>query len=138
MRLILWLRKIFSRSCLPLPDMRFLIDESTGSGVVNYLQAEGFDAVSVVDIMPQADDIEILRYAFAENRLVITNDKDFGDLIFRNQEPHQGIVLLRLQDESGVNRISVIARVIAQYADYLPGRFTVATEKNIRFRPKLK
>jgi predicted nuclease of predicted toxin-antitoxin system len=118
--------------------MRFIIDESTGSGVVNYLQSQGYDAVSVVDIMPQADDIEILRYAYAENRLVITNDKDFGDLIFRSQEPHQGIVLLRLQDESGINRVSVISRVIAQYAEHLPGRFTVATEKNIRFRPKLK
>lgn len=118
--------------------MRFIIDESTGSGVVIYLQSQGYDAISVVNIMPQADDIEILRYAYAENRLVITNDKDFGDLIFRSQEPHHGVILLRLQDESGTNRINVIKTVVTQYADYLPGRFTVATEKNIRFRPKLK
>jgi predicted nuclease of predicted toxin-antitoxin system len=118
--------------------MRFIVDESTGSGVVNYLQEQGYDAVSVVNIMPQAGDIEILRWAYAENRLVITNDKDFGDLIFRSQEPHHGVILLRLQDESGTNRINVMATVITQYAEHLPERFTVATERSIRFRPKLK
>jgi predicted nuclease of predicted toxin-antitoxin system len=117
--------------------MRFLVDESTGSGVDRYLREQGHDAVSVADIMPQADDIEILRYAYAEDRLVVTNDKDFGDLIFRSQEPHHGVILLRLQDESGKNRVSVITKVVMQYESYLPGRFTVATEKNIRFRPKI-
>jgi predicted nuclease of predicted toxin-antitoxin system len=45
----------------------------------------------------------ILRRAFAEERIVVTNDKDFGELIFRLQEPHHGVILLRLQDEIGNN-----------------------------------
>ena len=104
--------------------MRFLVDESTGSGVVTYLIEQGYDAVSVASIMPRADDIEILQYAYAENRLVVTNDKDFGDLIFRSQALHRGVVLLRLQDESGKTRINVLARVIRQYGDSVDPNFT--------------
>jgi len=45
------------------------------------------------------DDNEIIQKAFEENWILITNDKDFGDQIYREREPHHGVVLLRLDDE---------------------------------------
>ena len=114
--------------------MRFIVDESTGFGISRYLQAEGHDILIVVEAMPEADDAAILQLAWDEERIVVTNDKDFGELIFRRQEPHHGVVLLRLQDESGGNRIQVMAALMAQYGSQLSGRFAVVTERKIRFR----
>lgn len=99
------------------------------------MQSEGHDVLIVAEAMPQADDLTILQRAYAEERIVVTNDKDFGELIFRRQEPHRGVILLRLQDESGSNRIQVMSALMAQYAAQLPERFVVVTEQKVRFRP---
>lgn len=116
--------------------MRFIVDESTGFGIARFLQSEGHDVLIVAETMPKADDLTILQRAFDEERIVVTNDKDFGELIFRRLEPHHGVILLRLQDESGSNRVEVMSALITQYATHLPGKFTVVTEQKVRFRPQ--
>lgn len=116
--------------------MRFIIDESTGYSVANYLRSQGHDVVIVADTLPEAKDITILQRAFAENRIVVTNDKDFGELVFRGQQSHHGVILLRLQDESGQNRVRVISSLVSQYNEHLIDRFAVVTETKVRFRPK--
>lgn len=72
-----------------------------------------------------------------EERIVVTNDKDFGEMVFRSGEVHRGVLLLRLDDESPANRVQVVASVLKEYATRLPDHFTVATEKKVRIRPKL-
>jgi len=67
-------------------------------------------------------------------RPVITNDKDFGELIFRSGYPHSGVILLRLHDESPANRIRVVKTVVEQYASRLKRHFTVATDTDVRIR----
>ena len=114
--------------------MRFIVDESTGFGIARFLQSEKHDVLIVAEAMPEADDLAILHRAFDEERIVITNDKDFGELIFRRLEPHHGVILLRLQDENGSNRVEVISALMTQYPMQLPGRFTVVTEQKVRFR----
>jgi predicted nuclease of predicted toxin-antitoxin system len=68
--------------------VRFIVDESTGVAVVNYLRRVGHDVLAVAEAMPQADDPDILIRAEAEERILVTNDKDFGDLAFRNGQAH--------------------------------------------------
>jgi predicted nuclease of predicted toxin-antitoxin system len=70
-----------------------------------------------------------------EGRLIVTNDKDFGELIFRSGQAHHGVLLLRLHDESPPNRVRVVKSVLEQYSDRLVGCFTVATEIGVRIRP---
>ncbi len=79
--------------------MRFIVDKSTGQAVVQYLRDAGHDVQAVAEVMLQATDIDILKHAAAEDRIVITNDKDFGELVFRSGQAHAGVVLLCLQDE---------------------------------------
>lgn len=114
--------------------MRFIVDESTGYGIARYLQAEGHDVIIVAEAMPEADDKTILQRAYAEERIVVTNDKDFGELIFRRREPHHGVILLRLQDESGDNRLGVMKALMIQFGSQLTDRFAVVTENKVRFR----
>jgi predicted nuclease of predicted toxin-antitoxin system len=115
--------------------MKFLVDESTGSAVAEYLRSAGHDVLAVAEAMPQSEDPDILARAAGEGRIIVTNDKDFGELIFRSGKAHHGVLLLRLHDESSTNRVSVVKSVIEQYIDRLVGCFTVATEVGVRIRP---
>jgi predicted nuclease of predicted toxin-antitoxin system len=115
--------------------MKFLVDESTGSAVTEYLRSTGHDVLSVAEAIPQADDSDILARAVGEGRIIVTNDKDFGELIFRSGQAHHGVLLLRLHDESSTNRVRVVKSVLEQYLDRLVGCFTVATEVGVRIRP---
>ena len=108
--------------------MRFLVDECTGPGAARWLEEHGHE----VFLIRGAEDEEVLRKATAENRIVITNDKRFGDMIFRERKRHVGTVLLRLSDEHNEIKIAVLERVLARFAGELSGNFVVASEDNIR------
>jgi predicted nuclease of predicted toxin-antitoxin system len=62
----------------------------------------------------------------------VTNDKDFGEKIFREQIPHKGVVLIRLADERAMNKIEVLQRLLTNFADSLKNQFIVVTEKSLR------
>lgn len=112
--------------------MRFLVDESTGPAVARWLQEQGHDAIAIKDVARGAGDEEVLQKATAEKRILIANDKDFGEMIFRRHQPHAGAVLLRLSDETDENKIRVVQQVLNRFAVYLTDNFLVATENNIR------
>ena len=114
--------------------MKFLVDECTGASVVACLRDKGHDAVAVVEVMPEASDEDVLHRAVAEDRIVVTNDKDFGELVYRSGWEHRGIVLLRLRDESPENKVRIMKIVLAQVGERLQNHYIVATEKGIRVR----
>ena len=114
--------------------MKFIVDESTGTAVAEFLRAAGYDVLAVTEDMPGADDRDILAKAEVEARILITNDKDFGELVFRQGKPHHGIVFLRLEDESPENRVRLVNNVMDKYASRLKDNFIVATERGIRIR----
>ena len=64
------------------------------------------------NVMPQAHDRDILSRAVSQGRILVTNDKNFGEIIFGRGQAHPGAVLLRLHDESSTNRLRVIGRVL--------------------------
>jgi predicted nuclease of predicted toxin-antitoxin system len=115
--------------------MQFIVDESTGSAAVEYLRSADHDVLAVAEAMPQASDEDILARALGEERILVTNDKDFGELVFRSRQGHHDVILLRLHDESSANRVRVLEAVLAQHADRLVGHFAVATEGGVRIRP---
>lgn len=113
--------------------MRFLVDECTGPAVARWLRALKHDVFSVYEEARGIDDDDVIQKAFAENRILITNDKDFGEKVYREQRPHKGVVLLRLADERPAIKIDVLERLLSVYADRIPGQFVVVTETKIRF-----
>jgi predicted nuclease of predicted toxin-antitoxin system len=116
--------------------MRFLVDECTGPVLALWLERQGHDVFSVYDQARGLDDDQVIEKAFEANRILITNDKDFGEKIFREGLDHRGVILLRLKDERNANKIFAIQRVLADYLDRLANHFTVVTETKIRISGK--
>lgn len=113
--------------------MRFLVDECTGSVVAEWLRAQNHEVFSVYDDARGMCDDDIIRKAFSEKWILVTNDKDFVEKIYREQRPHHGIVLLRLEDERSVNKIRTLQGLLKSYADRLCDRYVVVTETRVRF-----
>jgi predicted nuclease of predicted toxin-antitoxin system len=102
---------------------------------VRWLRGQGYDATSIYEIARGATDHEILARAYRENRVVVTADEDFGDLIYRDGHPHRGVILLRLDDESAGNIIRVLSDLLAHHADQMEDHFIVVTESGVRISP---
>lgn len=81
--------------------MKFLIDVGVGKKVEGWLKENGYDIKSVRDQDRRMKDTEILRLAAAEHRMVITMDKDFGELVYNSDMPHSGVLILRLESATG-------------------------------------
>lgn len=113
--------------------MRFLVDECTGPAVAAWLNQQGHDIYSVYDLSPGAADDDLLGLAFRDNWILVTNDRDFGELVFRESRPHRGVVFLRLDDERAANKIRVLGQLLASYGSRLTNQFVVVTETHVRF-----
>ena len=115
--------------------MRLIVNENIGASLVRELRGRGHDVLAVKESMRGADDAVILSRAQAESRLVVTQDKDFGELAFRCGLPAQcGVILFRLADDDPDAEIERMLEVIESRLDWA-GHFAVATDDRIRIRP---
>lgn len=114
--------------------MRVLVDVSAGEAVTDALRQAGHDTVSVRDRDPRLSDSEILAWAVAENRLVVTMDKDFGELVYHSGHAHSGVLLLRLADAAAVEKARIAAMILGQFGGQLLGHFGVYQDGRLRIR----
>lgn len=113
--------------------MKFIVDECTGPAVARWLEAEGNNVFSVYNQARGLPDEAILQKAFTEEWILVTNDKDFGEKVYREKRPHHGVIFLRLADERSSNKISVLQKLLNNHAENIADNFVVVTEKNVRF-----
>ncbi len=97
--------------------MRFLIDRCAGHRLAVALHQRGHDIVEAAELGPDPGDRQLLEQAHREQRVVVTIDTDFGQLIFQSGVPHSG--LLRLPDVSPDQRIQLTSEVLARHGDAL-------------------
>jgi predicted nuclease of predicted toxin-antitoxin system len=115
--------------------MRFLVDENVSSTVLAGLRAKGFEVLAVKESMRGAGDVDILRRAQTERRIVVTHDKDFGELAYRLHMPaDSGVVLFRLSGDSPEGDNWRVLAVLQSRDDW-PGHFAVVTDDRVRMRP---
>lgn len=115
--------------------MRVLANENVSSTVIQGLRAAGHDVVAVKEWLPGADDEAVLRRSQSEERVLLTHDRDFGELAYRRLLPAGcGIVFLRL---SGADRDSDNRRALSVLSsrDDWEGHFSVVTHDRVRVRP---
>ena len=114
--------------------MKFLADEGVDRSIVDGLRKLHFDVYFVVDEVRSLDDSTLLQLAAKEQRVLITRDKDFGELVFRLGQVHSGVILIRLDGYDTNERADIVCRLIEQYVAQLPQAFAVIQKGIIRIR----
>ncbi|PSR21776.1 MAG: hypothetical protein C7B45_09315 [Sulfobacillus acidophilus] len=116
-------------------SLRILADENIGARVVEALRSAGYDVVSVKEQFPGIRDTDVLRIAHEEQRLIITQDKDFGELAVRLGLPaSSGVLLIRIDRGLPHDDAERIVAVVRSRADW-SGHFSVVDDERIRMRP---
>ena len=114
--------------------MMFLVDESADARIAAHLIALGYDAALVARSHgPGLPDEAVLAIAHAEARVLITDDRDFGELGFRQQHPHAGVIFFRLGTAALGDRIERLNHILTHYTDQLD-QFIVVTDRRVRVR----
>jgi predicted nuclease of predicted toxin-antitoxin system len=117
--------------------MKYIVDECTGPRVANWLLSLGFDVFSVPMQGRGMADLQILEKANLENRIIITNDKDFGELIFKDNHQHKGVIFMRIEDETSQNKILVLSNLFTNHLQLIDNEaFIVVTDNSIRVAKK--
>ena len=112
--------------------MRFLVDECAGTSVADWLKGLKFDVFSVFEQWRGASDDAILEKCQNENYILITSDKDFGEMVFRNQKVHNGIILVRCNPNIYSKRIEVLEKLLNNYPEKLARNFVVVSNESVR------
>jgi predicted nuclease of predicted toxin-antitoxin system len=114
--------------------MKFIADEGIDSTLVKMLRNEGFDVLYFAETDSGTDDEVILDLANRENRILITKDKDFGELVYRMKKLHAGIILVRLETMNSIKRSTIVYDFILNHVEILQYHFVVIQIGAIRFR----
>ena len=80
------------------------------------------------------EDEEIIRIAVSEDRMIITMDKDFGELVYHSSIEHSGVLLLRLEDATGTEKLQVVKHILSNYANRIRNCFCVFQKDKFRIR----
>jgi predicted nuclease of predicted toxin-antitoxin system len=114
--------------------MKIFADENMEAGIVRLLRQDGQDVLYGAEILAAAPDRDVLQKAAAEQRVVITNDLDFGELVFHRKLLSSGVVLLRLKARNLAEKLRLFAQHWPRVLAHLPGTFVVVTNTRIRVR----
>lgn len=114
--------------------MIFFCDESVEAEVTEALRMAGHTAHSVLELAPSSPDRTVLGFAVKERAILITNDKDFGDLVIRQRLEHFGIVLLRCRRTTAREKASLLIGLINEHGGELAGKMVVVTPRSVRIR----
>ena len=114
--------------------MKFLADEGVDKPIVDQLRISGFDVHYVLETHQGSDDDTVLQLANDENRILLTQDKDFGELVYRLQKVHQGIILIRLGITPAPEKARLVDFVLQEYGEKLDNAFTVIQANVVRIR----
>ena len=117
--------------------MNLLADEGVDRAVVERLRDDGHDVLYVADLSPSITDEDVLQQANDRGALLVTADKDFGELVFRQARVHSGVVLLRLAGLSNATKADIVAEVCRDRASELFRTFSVISPGQVRIRRTL-
>ena len=114
--------------------MKIVADESLDFNIVQALREVGFDVWAVIEQDPSIKDPQVLRIAFEQKALLLTEDKDFGELVVRLRLPHHGILLIRLGGFEPAFKIPLVLNALQKHFSEISSNFAVLNERRLRIR----
>jgi predicted nuclease of predicted toxin-antitoxin system len=115
--------------------VKLLADECFDAFVVAGLRADGYDVLYVIEAARGAEDDAILQMGVEQERILLTEDKDFGELVVRLRLPAHGVLLLRMNPADSTTKLARLREVLQDQTHRLVGFFVVVDEDKTRFRP---
>ena len=114
--------------------MNLVVDESVDRIVVDALRRDGHNILYISEFAPSINDDTVSNLANQHDALLITEDKDFGELVFRNGRVHTGVVLIRLSGLSTQAKIHSVSTTFANRGSELRNAFSVISPGRVRIR----
>ena len=114
--------------------MIFVCDEGVDRSIVEQLRSDGHNVTYIAELSPSIPDDEVLREANERGAVLVTADKDFGELVFRLGRLSTGVFLIRLHDLPTHDRAALVGAVVREHAAELPGAFSVLSSTKLRIR----
>lgn len=115
-------------------SIKFIVDVGVGKSIENYLRDKGYDSKAVREIDPAMSDDDIIRLAATEKRMVVTMDKDFGELVYHSCMDHYGVLLLRLEDATVPEKLQIIKFLLNSYSSKMANCFCVFQKNKFRIK----
>ena len=117
--------------------MQFLADESCDFAIVRTLRAQGHDVLAVLEICRGAEDSKVIALARQEGRVLLTEDKDFGQLAYAGGVPEGGVILLRYPAKARATLCEDLVKLVKRYGEKLKRSFVVMQPGRTRIRGKI-
>ncbi|NJR39626.1 MAG: DUF5615 family PIN-like protein [Leptolyngbyaceae cyanobacterium CSU_1_4] len=114
--------------------MNLLADENLELQVIDGLRQDEHNVLAVIEMEPGISDDQVLEQANQISALLLTSDKNFGELVFRLRRLAAGVILLRLAGLTNSEKADLVVQTIRQYGDELARAFTVISPRNLRIR----
>ncbi len=118
--------------------MNLLADESVDKAIVDRLRQDGHTVLYIAELDPSIDDDAVLHRANQSSALLITADKDFGELVFRMGQIHAGVVLFRLSGLSLEMKAAIVSAAFIDRGHELLSAFSVISPGIVRVRLRVE
>jgi predicted nuclease of predicted toxin-antitoxin system len=114
--------------------MTFLADESVDRAIIDRLRQDEHEIISIAEELPGVPDDVVLASAVREGIVLLTSDKDFGELVYRHRLPHAGVLLLRLAGLTESEKCELVSQAFADHRAEFVGAFSVLSRELLRIR----
>lgn len=114
--------------------MNLLADESVDFGIIEALRENGYEVEAIIEIDPSIDDDEVLGIAIEKDVILLTEDKDFGELTYRLKKPNTGILLIRLSGLTIEKKVGMVLETLDKHTEELKNHFSVLSVNKLRIR----
>lgn len=112
----------------------FVADESVDSAITQHLRQNGYSVYSIAESTPAVSDNIVLAKAYESESVLLTEDKDFGELVIRFKLPNRGVLLLRLIGLSPEEKNSLVLHAVKDHIAEMKDAFTVLDSTKLRIR----
>lgn len=116
--------------------MNLLADESVDFAIVERLRRDGHQVDAIMELSPSVSDAEVLRRAYASQSVLVTADKDFGEMVYRQGKLHAGVILIRLAGLDEQSKTEIVAETLRDHGAEMVHAFTVIAPGGVRIRTR--
>ena len=116
-------------------SLKLVADECISVSIVASLRKEGCDVWHVLEGSAGSSDDDVLSNAYRQDRIILTEDKDFGELVYRFRKPAKGVIFIRIPISDRHLKWPRLKKLLSEFPERLAGHLVVLEKDKVRFRP---